>query len=95
MPLTSLVVIEKQPSETLILAMDFSSWIDSDVTLTLDEVISSPDGLTIVDEVVSGQTVRMAVSEGDSGQNYRVQVTVTTSEAETLVGDGLLKVRGI
>lgn len=94
MSLTSLVVIEKQPSETLILAMDFSSWLD-DETLTLVEVSSSPTGLTIEDEVVSGQTVEMTVSGGTNGQNYRVQVTVTTSEGETLVGDGLLKVRGI
>jgi hypothetical protein len=91
--LTSKIHIEKQSGETLNGGMDFSEWVDDDITLSSPSVTSSPSGLTLGAATVSGHIVSFTVEDGTHGVNYRVQVTVTTSDGETLIGDGILKVR--
>lgn len=96
MSLTSHTIIEKQPSESLNCSMDFANYVSgSSITISSPSVTASPAGLTLGSPSVDGQTVEFTVSGGTDGQNYRIQCTITTSDSETLVGDGILKVRGI
>ena len=86
--------VEKHSGETLILDMDFSAWMLSTDTITNQVVTHSPVGLTITDQFVNGQSVRLTVSGGSSGVNYKVSVQIVTSAGETLIGEGILIVRG-
>lgn len=92
--ITSKTIIHKQPSETLNVSMDFSNWLSSGVTLSSPSVSESTGDITITNTTVSGQTVAFTIAGGTHGKTYRIEVAVDTSESESLLGDGLLKVRG-
>ena len=93
--LTSKNVIPKQPTEIINVSMDFSGWLGTGVTLSspTESHIPNDGDLSIASLAVVGQTVVMTLSGGVSGTTYRVQITVDTSDGQTLVGDGSLKVR--
>lgn len=96
MSLTSHVIIEKQPSEVLNCSMDFTNYVNSSsITISSPSLTVSPSGLTLGSPTVDGLFVEFTVSGGTDGYNYRIQCTVTTSDNETLIGDGIMKVRGI
>jgi len=87
-------IIPKKPSEKIKISFEFTKWISENTVLSNPVVTSTPTGLTITDTAVEGQYVTFYIAEGISGQNYSVYVQVTTSDGETLVGEGLLRVRG-
>ena len=93
--LTSKNVIPKQPTEVINVSMDFSEWLGTSITLSSPSESHIPDDgdLSITSLTVVGQTVVMVLSGGISGTTYRVQISVETSDGQTLVGDGSLKVR--
>lgn len=92
---TSRTIVYKQSSEKIKSGMDFSNWIDDEITLSSPSVSFDPDdGTVTVSEVeISGQQVQFFIAGGTNGKTYRFDVSVLTSGGETLIGDGLLKVR--
>lgn len=91
-------VLVKQPSEVRQYTMDFAN------LLATGESISSPvitdtlrgggvSDLTVYNESVSGSNVVFWVSGGTDNNTYRIEIVVTTSNSQTLEGDGLLSVR--
>lgn len=90
-------IIVKQPGEKRKLSMDFTNWIGTAVTLSSPTITSELIGgdtsdLSITSISVSGKKILFFVEGGTHAKNYNIQVTVTTSEGETLIGDGMLRV---
>jgi len=97
MSVTAPQQLEKQPAETRVFTIDFSSLLATGETITVDTVYSELRGggtsdLTLANPSVSGQTVLVQISGGTDRAVYRVEVTVTTSTAQVLQGDGVLKI---
>lgn len=93
-PFTSTITIYKQPSETLNLGMDFSTWLISTDTLsspvvTSEEVGGGTSDLAIIDVAVSTQQINFTVASGSVGR-YRVETTVIVSDGQSLEADGIL-----
>lgn len=99
--LTSSVEILKHPIEVLQLAMDFSVWLPNADILTCSTSVNAcgtysgcmPNDVVISNVTIVGKTVHFTVSGGLANVNYVVSVTVTTSNDEIRVGNGVLKVR--
>ena len=91
--LTSSTVILKQPSEVRNYSMDFSAILETGVTISTQSVSISPTDVTSSSVSSSDGIVYFTLTGGTAGKNYTVQVTITTSDSQTLVGEGLLKVR--
>ena len=99
MSVTASEILCKQPDEKRMYSMDFSN------LMTTAETIASIDAttqtyrsretttdLTITSTAISGQTVTMWIAGGVHRQTYIVEVTITTSAGQILVGDGLLRI---
>lgn len=98
-PITAREICVKQPNEKIIYTMDFTNRIGTSVT------ISSIDGITVTDlsggdssdvttdeEQISGKKVLFFIEGGTHAKNYRVEVTITLSNQEILIGGGMLRV---
>jgi len=89
----------KQPSEIRQFTMEFANLLSSGETISTISSISDEirgggvSDLTVYNEAVSGTTVVFWVSGGTDGQTYRIEIVITTSNSQTLEGDGLLSVR--
>jgi hypothetical protein len=91
----------KQPAEVRKFQMEFYNALGSSETIsgissinyeTLDGVTS---GLTITQSGIAtglgpDSLVEMVISDGSDGETYRIEVLVTTSDSQTLEGDGIL-----
>jgi len=91
----------KQPAEVRKFQMEFYNALGTNETLstissinyeTLDGVAS---GLTITSSAIAtglgpNSLVEMVISDGSDGETYRIEVLVTTSDSQTLEGDGIL-----
>lgn len=99
MPVVAKEQLEKQPSEIITYAMDFSELLDANELSTTEalasvtSVTASPSGLTLGSGSISGDRVTFSVSGGTDGTTYRIEVTVTTSTGNTRVADGMLVVK--
>ena len=87
--------IEKQPDEVLNIAFDFSGAVNSDTTISVNDVVVSSAEIAVANVVVEGQTVKMTLSGGETGQRYKVTVLVDTSDGETIEADGKIKVKDL
>jgi hypothetical protein len=90
--LTSLQEITKFPTEILAVAMEFSEILGTS-TISTESVSITPSGITVSSDMIDGTQVQFLIADGVAGVNYKVTVTITTSDGETLVGIGSLKVR--
>ena len=91
----------KQPSEVRKFQMEFLTLLDTSETIngissisyeTLDGVNS---GLLITQSGIAtgvgpDSLVEMVIANGSDGETYRIEVLVTTSDSQTLEGDGIL-----
>lgn len=91
----------KQPAEIRKFQMEFFNALDTNETLssidsvdyeTLDGVSS---GLLITSTAINSgagpnSLVEMVIANGVDGETYRIEVLVTTSQSQTLEGDGIL-----
>jgi len=91
----------KQPAEVRKFQMEFYNALGSSETIagissinyeTLDGVTS---GLLITNSGIAtglgpNSLVEMVISNGSDGETYRIEVLVTTSDSQTLEGDGIL-----
>ncbi len=92
--LTSTDVIIKQSEEILNVSMLFDELLADSVTIsTIVSITSSPTGITVTNSGISDGLVYFTIADGVDGTNYTIQVKITTSSSETLMGEGLLKVR--
>lgn len=89
--ITSLEEILITSGETLNVSMSFESILDDGVTISDQSVSCTPTGVTIVSITVSGQVVYFSVSSTTPGR-YIVEVEIDTSDLQTLVGKGNLRV---
>ncbi len=84
----------KQPAESRLFSMEFKNLLATGETIsTVVSVLATPSGLTISGETISGTEVQFRIAGGADAQIYRVETTITTNQANTLEGDGLLVVR--
>lgn len=91
--LTSKTIIAKKPGEVLNVSMDFSAWLNDGETISSPSVNVEPSGELTIDNInIDGDTVEFIVGAGNIG-TYKVNVTVETSDGETLIGTGKLSVR--
>ena len=91
----------KQPAEVRKFQMEFFNALSSSETIngisnisyeTLDGVSS---GLLITQSGIAtgvgpDSLVEMVIANGSDGETYRIEVLVTTSDSQTLEGDGIL-----
>ena len=93
-------ILYKQPSESRIYSMDFSNLLGQNTISSIISCLATSQGGDIADLVLSGITmeskrVSFTVSAGTHRNTYRIQAIVTTSDGQTLEGDGLLMVTNI
>ncbi len=86
-------VINKKSTEVLNVSMNFEEVLNDGVTITISSIISAPSGITISGQAVVGSAVNFTIAGGVSGVNYNIVVTVNSSDSQTLVGEGPLRVR--
>ena len=91
----------KQPAEVRKFQMEFYNALAANETLsnissvtyeTLDGVSSglSITQTGIANGIGTNSLVEMVISNGSDGETYRIEVLVTTSQSQTLEGDGIL-----
>ena len=90
--LNSLEEVIKGPTEVLNVSMDFTDPLDG-ATISSQDVDITPSGITVSNVISSGGIVYFTVAGVTLGYTYSVEVTITTSGSETLVGSGKLKIR--
>lgn len=78
--------------ETLNVSMDFNEQLEDGVSILTSTPTCSPTGVTI--SAVSNLLgiVYFTITSSTVG-NYLVSVSITTSDSQTLIGEGNLKVR--
>lgn len=87
-------ILVKQPSENRSYSISFDKLLGASETIsTIVSVLSTPSGPTITGEVINGRQVDFRLSAGSEGKKYRIEAIVTTSDSNTLEGDGILLVR--
>lgn len=100
---TGLPYLTKQPSEDRLYEMDFAALLASGETISsVSSITQSARGnvqgstsLSIGTGSASGSNVRFRISGGTDGEDYKITVVVTTSQGNTLEGDGWLYVRDL
>lgn len=88
----------KQPGESRLYTMDFSSLMATGETITAvtNVAYTGDDALLVVGSpTYSGQQAQVRISGGTNEYSYRVTFTVTTSSGDTLQGEGILQVRSL
>ena len=91
--------VVKQPSEVRQYIMTFANILASGETIsTIVSVTHEVRGggtsdLTVYNEVATTNEVSTWISGGTNNVTYRIEITVTTSEGQTLEGDGIISVR--
>ena len=89
--ITSLEEIIITSGETLNVSMSFESILEDGVTISNQAVTCTPTGVTLDDISASGQSVYFSVSSTTPGR-YIVEVEIDTSDSQTIVGRGHLRV---
>lgn len=93
--------LTKRPGESRAYSMEFAALLGTGVTLTSFSGaaqsnagnISGASDLTIGSGTVSGTEAQATISGGTDGEDYTVTFTVVDSAGNTLVDNGLLRVR--
>lgn len=83
----------KDPGESKYYTMDWTAKLNSGATVSGSSWVVT--GLTnVTDAIVTGSVkTTVKLSGGIDGQDYRCENTVTTSDGETLVQTGVVRVR--
>lgn len=93
----------KQPSESRLYSFDFTELLDSSETISsivsitqenLGKVTSSED-LTLTSPAITSKMAQIRISGGTHKENYRITAIITTSAANTLELEGILRVRNL
>ncbi len=100
---TGLPYLTKQPSEDRLYEMDFSALLAAGETLSsVSSITQAARGnvqgaasLVIGSGAASGAKVQFRISGGTDGEDYKITVVATTSQGNTLEGEGWLYVRDL
>lgn len=84
----------KQPTESRLYTMEFASNMEESETITaVSSVTATPSGLTLSGGAgFNGTRATQRISGGVAGTRYKVTFVVTTSNGNTLEGEGYLRV---
>jgi hypothetical protein len=87
-------VEDKDPTEDKLYTMDWSAGLSPSTTISTSSWAIAPSGLTNASAaVVTGNLkTSIRVSGGVSGVDYILTNTVTTSDSQTLVNRGIVRV---
>ncbi len=91
--LTSSDEVLKKSTEIINVSMNFTELLDDGVTILTAEVDINPTDVTVSAITIEAGIVYFVIAGGTSGTNYTVEVLITTSDNQTLIGEGPLKVR--
>lgn len=71
--------------------------VASETILTIVSVVATPASpvLTVGSSAISGQKVQVRLSGGTDGTTYKVTIKITTSNSNTIEGDGELQVEDL
>lgn len=87
------VILIKQPSESRLYDIDFTSLLATDDTITAwTSTTATPTGLTIADAAISSPLIQVRISSGAHGVLYKISSIVTTTGGDTLETDSFLRV---
>jgi len=81
----------KDPDAVMFYRFDVTNSLNSGATVS--SATWSAPGLTAASVATTSTTTSAKLSGGNDGEDYAVQATVVTSDGETLVLGGMLKVR--
>lgn len=92
---TARQIITKQPSERIRISMDYKNILTSGETIVSYTKSVEPTDIVVEEENINadGKSIILIVSGGVDGVTYRFEFTATTSTAQILEGDGILKVK--
>ena len=93
--------INKQPSETIIISIDFSNTLGTDTISSINSTTvvvfggDNPLDLSIDSVAINADSdaVLVTISAGTSGISYQITTIVTTSASEVLEGEAIIVVR--
>ena len=89
-------VLEKQPSETRLMTMDFSASMSAgEVIASIDSITTAPPGITFGTETMGTKSVSVLISSGINKKKYKIQIIVTTSLGQILENEGYLLIKEI
>lgn len=87
-------ILEKQPSETRLMTMDFSSSMSSaEAIIAVDSTTSTPVGVTFTNVAFTEKNVSVLIAGGADKKKYKIQFIVTTSLSQVLEFEGYLSVK--
>lgn len=77
--------------------MDFSNWLDTGVTIlstsvSSEKVSGETSDLDITNSTISGKKIVFYVNGGSHAISYKITVSIGTSDDQTLIGDGMMRV---
>lgn len=89
--------LEKQPSESLVYSMNFTSRLDATATVAtivsvVETPVTVPPLILVGGAVISGKKVNQRISGGKDGSSYIITVVITDSDGNTKEGEGRLNV---
>jgi hypothetical protein len=86
--------LEKQPSETRLMTMDFSSSMSTgEIISSLDTTETSPAGVTFGTVTLGTKSVSVLISGGVDKKKYKIRFIVTTSLDQILEHEGYLYIK--
>jgi hypothetical protein len=87
----------KQPTEDRLYGMDFAALLSSGESLAgITSVVATPTGLTLSGSPsIAGTFAQQRILGGTAGIKYTVTFIVTTTQSNTLEGEGILQVKDI
>lgn len=89
-------ILTKQPTETRLMTMDFSSSMSTGETiLSIDDISTNPIGPTFGTATTGTQFASVLISGGTDKKKYKIQITVTTSLGQILENEGYLEIKDI
>ena len=87
-------ILEKQPSETRLMTMDFSASMSSgEIVSSLDSTTTTPVGVTFGTVTLGTKSVSVLISGGTDKKKYKIQFIVTTSLGQVLENEGYLQIK--
>lgn len=85
--------LDKQPSESRVYDIDFAANLATGETINaVSSLTAAPSGLTLGSASFTNTKAQVRISGGVTGTQYKITAIVTTSDSNTLEGEGNLLV---
>ena len=98
---TGLHALQKYSGEDKDFAIDFQNLLKAgdslnsitSVVSTSESLVTGSSNVTLGTTTIVGTTVEFGIAAGTDGEDYVLKATVDTTDGETLIAEGLLRVR--